>query len=897
MARPLIDRARREEIEAIFEPAIDLAPEERDRWLAVRCSTDARLRAEVDSLIAGHDREKGVLEHGAAAAAEAFVRLDAGRRIGEYRVVRELGRGGMGVVYLAERDDDQFEQRVAVKLLHASQDSDELRRRFLAERQILATLRHERIARLLDGGVTDEHLPFLVMEYVDGVPISTFAAHGKLDIAARLRLFGEICSAVHHAHQNLIVHRDIKPANILVSRDGGVKLLDFGIAKLLSADVVAPGRPLTRTGTRAMTPEYASPEQIRGDTISTASDVYALGVVLYELLSGQRPYQLVSGAPHELADIICTRTPERPSTVVPDDRTRRALRGDLDAIVMMALRKDPTDRYGSVDLLWADIRRYLDGMPVQAHRGSRLYHARKFFGRHRVESVATALVAASLAVGAGVAVRQASVAGRERDRAERARAAAGESLKQSEGVTGFLVGLFDATTPLPKTKGVTTDELMRRGITQLELARGQPLLQARMLEAIARVHIMQGHLPKARTALERSLSLRVAQLGPDHVEVGSALLYLGEVMRRIGQYHAADSLTRRALAIRTAAFGPMHPTNVPALEQLAGIALYLSDLRGAEALSRRALEIDRATLERNDRELGNSIESHALIVRRLGAMTQAETELREAAEVYRAAEGDPSPSAANTQLRLADIALQARGDTAHAETLMRSALTTLRGALGDDHVRTSWAMEDLADVLSSTGRVDEAERLSLAGLEIQRRTFGPRHVNVANYGRVLVTVYERAGRFAEAERLQRELIGIYEETVGRNHTAYAGALGALADIQTDRGHYDDALASRLQSIEIRRRIFGDRSAIYGIDLPYLARTYAHKGDYRTADSLFRVALTNLRQYVDDSHYDVRRVCLLMAERYRLEGRSRRPFPVRPASDPSPERVACPSSLD
>jgi len=275
MVRPLLDRARREEIEAIFEEAADLTPAERERCLAARCGTDAVLRAEVDALIAAHERQDGVLEHAGAASAAAVLRLEAGRRIGRYKVVRELGRGGMGVVYLADRDDGQFEQRVAVKVLRATPDAEDLHRRFLAERQILASLRHDRIAQLLDGGVTDERLPFLVMEYVDGVPVTTFAASGELDVATRLRLFGEICRAVHHAHQNLIVHRDIKPGNILVARDGRVKLLDFGIAKLLTSDVIPDARPVTRPEARAMTLEYASPEQIRGDAITTVSDVYA----------------------------------------------------------------------------------------------------------------------------------------------------------------------------------------------------------------------------------------------------------------------------------------------------------------------------------------------------------------------------------------------------------------------------------------------------------------------------------------------------------------------------------------------------------------------------------------------------------------------------------------------
>ena len=872
MAHKPIDAALRHEIESIFETAIELTPVGRQQWLADRCGPDRTLRAEVDALIAGHERPQGVLEASvAAAAAEALKGMARGRRIGAYRVVRELGRGGMGVVYLAERSDGQYEQRVAVKLLRASPDAEDLRRRFVAERQILASLKHRGIAQLLDGGVTDGQLPFLVMEYVDGVPITTYCDRRKLGIDARLRLFRDVCSAVHYAHQNLIIHRDIKPGNLLVSPDGVVKLLDFGIAKLLNPAPGLADQPRTRTELRVMTPEYASPEQVRGDRVTTASDVYALGVVLYELLSGRRPYYLESGSPHELTEVVCSRVPERPSAVISDERLRNVLRGDLDAIVMMALRKDAGDRYGSVDLLWADLERYLDGLPVHAHRGSRLYRVRKFLGRNRVESAAVALVAVSLAVGAGVAVRQATLASRERDRAERALAEAEQSIKQSESVTAFLVGLFDATAPNPGATMVTAQELVRRGVTQLEAFRGQPLVQARMLETMARVHMMMAEYPEARVELERSLGLRVAELGANHVDVAETLLYLGQMMRRAGHYRQADTLTRRALAIRSAALGPRHPANAEVLLQLASIALYLSDLNGAEEFARRALEIRRASLAPNDSLIGDGLAAYAAMLRRLDRNAEAETALREAIAIYRAAAGPQSIDAANLQLRLADLVLAVEGDTAQAESLMRSTLAITRASLGD-HPRTSWAMSDLADLLAHRGRYREAEQLARAGLEIQRRTFGAQHPNVADYASVLVEVYVRAGRFTEAERVQRASIAILERALGPNHTGYAGALGALSEILMERGRYDEAIALRRRCIDIRQRIFGEESALHGIDLGRLARVYARKRDFPAADSLFRAALDNQLRYVAATHYDVRTIYGFMSERYRLEGK-------------------------
>jgi serine/threonine-protein kinase len=619
-----------------------------------------------------------------------------------------------------------------------------------------------------------------------------------------------------------------------------------------------------------MTPDYASPEQVRGETVTTASDVYTLGVVLYELLAGQRPYYLRSGSPQELMGVVCSRVPERPSAIA-EPRVRHLLRGDLDAIVMMALRKEAGDRYGSVDLLWEDLQRHLDGLPVFAHRGSRLYRARKFLGRHRVESAAAALVALSLAVGSGAAIRQATLTVRERDRAQRALAEAKQALTQSESVTGFLVGLFDATAPIPGATAITAQDLMRRGATQLESFGGQPLVQARMLEAMARIHTTMAQYPEARAALERSLALRVAQLGPNHVEVAGTLFFLGEVLRRAGQYTRADSVTRRALAIRTAAFGPRHSENAELLDQLASIQLYLSKLQEAEELSRRALDIRREALHPNDPLIAESLAWHAAHLRRLGNSAGAEAELREAIAVDRAAGGPQSLDAANIQLRLAEIVLEARGDTAQAESLIRSTLAITRASLGDHHLRTSWAMSDLADLLSHRGQNREAEQLALAGLEIERRTFGPRHPNVAFYANVLVNVYVRTGRLADAERVERESIDILERSLGRNHTAYAGAVSDLGDILMERGRYDEAIAFRHRAIDIRRRIFGPESAIYGIDMGLLARVYARKHDFQTADSLFRAALANQRRYVSETHHDIRRIYSLMSERYQLEG--------------------------
>jgi serine/threonine-protein kinase len=864
---------RRQEIEAVFDQAVELARPDREAWLHARCAADPSLLREVSALLAAHDRAEGVLERTTAAAATAvgaLRELNRGRRIGAYRVLRELGRGGMGIVYLAERADGHYHQRVALKLLRGNADTDELRRLFLAERQILASLAHPGIARLLDGGVTEEQLPYLVMEYVDGVPLTTWCDERGLDVEARLRLFCQVCQAIHYAHQNLVIHRDIKPANILVSAEGGVKLLDFGIAKLLRPSR-GPGDPaLTRDDFRPMTPEYASPEQVCDKPLTTASDVYALGIVLYELLSGRRPYRIETGSPQELTELVCAREPPRPSAVAADE-LRHVLRGDLDAIVMRALRKEAGDRYTSADLLAQDVQRYLDGQPVLAHRGTRLYRARKFLRRHRGQSAAAALVVLSLATGAGITARQATVTARERDRARRALADAEQALGQSESVTGFLVGLFDATAPTPGGP-VTADDVLRRGAALVETLEGQPLMQARMLEAMGRVHLKMGRYAEARAALERSLGLRVLRLGPKHVEVAGSLYYLAEVLRRTGEYRKADSVLRRALAIRTAALGPRHPLTADVLAQLSGLAIYLSDFAGAERMSREALEIRRASLHPGDPLIGASLELHAAHLRRIGRLDAAEADLREAIALDQATGGPDSPDAAYRQLRLADLVLEARGDTAQADSLMRTGLATTRAALGENHPRTAWALGDLAALRSKEGRHAEAISDARTALGIAERVFGPRSVGVGGFFEGLSQIYRRAGRFADAERMTRRQLAIVAATVGTAHPAYASALGVSAELLVELGRYDEAIAERRRVMEIRRAAFGDGGALEGIDLAKLAQVHARKGEYATADSLFGQALANQRRYVPDTHPDVREIYRLISERYRLEGR-------------------------
>ena len=436
---------RWQQIRGVFDEAVGLQPPERSVFLNRACAADAELRREVDSLLlSDHQAGAGFLNTPAVDLAPRVggsVPSRVGRRIGSYNILQEVGHGGMGEVYRANRADGQYEKEVAIKLVRGGYDTAAVLERFRNERQILASFDHPNIARLLDGGTTDEGIPYLVMELIEGTPIDQYCDAQKLSVTERLRLFGQVCLAVQYAHQRLVIHRDIKPGNILVTREGVPKLLDFGIAKILD-----PAASSAATIAGPMTPEYASPEQIRGEPITTATDVYSLGVILYQLLTGRSPYRANTRVPHEFARVICEWQPERPSTIVLKPATRpemtdevtqtasaegisglregtsaklgRRLRGDLDTIVLRALNKEPQRRYASVEQFAEDIRRHLEGLPVIARRDSWRYRAGKFVIRHKLAATATALVLTAVLGGVAATVREARIAAANERRAE-----------------------------------------------------------------------------------------------------------------------------------------------------------------------------------------------------------------------------------------------------------------------------------------------------------------------------------------------------------------------------------------------------------------------------------------------------------------------------------------------
>jgi eukaryotic-like serine/threonine-protein kinase len=565
-------------VKKILGDALDLDPASRGTFIAAACAGDERLRQKVETLAAAADGDWDLVDAAPAARLAAFFdeapRSRVGERIGAYEILSELGHGGMGMVYLAGRADDEFQKKVAIKLMRPGTASEDALRRFRSERQIAASLDHPNIARLLDGGTTGAGEPYFALEYVEGEPLIEWCNHRRLAIDDRLRLFREICAAVQHAHQGLVVHRDIKPGNIFVTSTGTPKLLDFGIAKLLQPEGAAAAPAETGTLMRLMTPEYASPEQVRGRRVTTASDVYSLGVVLYELLSGRQPYRVTTGDPEEMIRVVCERDPERPSTAVArpdatgsaaDAGLARRLRGDLDAIVLKAMRKEPELRYASADQLSEDIGRHLAGVPVLARRGTAGYRAGKFARRHRLGFAAAALVLAALAGGIVMTVRE----------ARRARAAEARAQRRFNDVrqlaNSFLNEFHDSIKQLP---GSTPARrlLVQKGLAYLDSLSREASEDASLLRDLADGYqrlgdlqgspgegsAMLGDMAGAQASLRKCAALReklVASrdaLPQDRLDLARAYSRLANTFTLDGNASGAVEFSRKALAVFSA---------------------------------------------------------------------------------------------------------------------------------------------------------------------------------------------------------------------------------------------------------------------------------------------------------------------------------------------------------
>jgi serine/threonine-protein kinase len=879
---PPLTPERWSQIEAICHAALQRNLEDRPAFLDEACAGDRDLRNEADSLLGLLAAEPEFLETPLLQLAD-FARADAGRRevqiadLGRYRVIRPLGHGGMGDVFLAVREG--LDQHVALKVVRRGMDSDEVLRRFQQERQILASLHHPNIAHLLDGGVTADGRPYFVMEYVEGEPIDIYCDHHRLGIPDRLRLVTTVCAAVQHAHGHLVVHRDIKPGNILVTADGVPKLLDFGIGKVLSP--TGDGGAETRSDVRLLTPEYASPEQVRGERVTTATDVHGLGVLLFRLLTGRAPFLTDGRSREELERAICTEEPPRPSRLAEGSSARR-LAGDLDIIVLKALRKEPARRYASASALAEDLQRYLDGRPVAARPDTFRYRAAKFVRRNPWGVSAAAVAGASIAAFTVVTSLHSRQMERERD--------------QALEVQGFLLESFGARgADQSPDAPLVARELLSQQAATLEFAyEDRPPLRAAMLQVLADANERLGLYDTAEPLAREALALRRRDPDAEAVDLAGALGMLGWIRVQQGALGEADSLLNGAVTeFRRAGPGGRRGL-ARALNDLGVLRQKQGDLDGAEAALREALEIRTRYFARDARAIGITANNVAAVhygrgnyaeaaaqferardaMRRtlgpdhqrtaiaqsnlatirsiLGDWAAAEQELRALLERHTRVQGRGHPVTLRVMESLA-TALSYQGKSAEALPLAREALAAREGEQGPSHAQTGLTLRLLSTVLSASGAHDEAVATANRSLAILRGAYGPMHTEVGQALSVLARAERRRGQVIRANQLQREAIAVLDSVAGRGHPLAIAERVRLAEVLNQDGQYQEALTLLTEA-----RI-ADRPPADGVRLATLlemARSRLRLGQREAAESLLVVVEQALQPASAQSHRDL-----------------------------------------
>ena len=790
---------RWQEIQDVYLAALTRPPEERLAWLDTACETDPDLRDEVESLLATGGGE--LLD---ATLDDLLLLLeDEGgdrpppppERAGPYVILEELGRGGMGVVHRARRDDGQYTREVALKLVQPTGDAGEVARRFRRERQILAALEHPNIARLYEAGVAADGRSWLAMELVRGEPIHRYCDRLRLTVGERLALFEQVVGAVEYAHRNLVIHRDLKPSNVLVTAGGEVKLLDFGIAKLLDAteDTAEGDEPLTRADQRLLTPEYASPEQQRGEPLTTASDVYSLGVVLHHLLVGRRPEGAEPPSPSTLRD---TEEAARARSTTPG-RLRRQLRGELDTIALRALRPAAADRYPTAAALLDDLVRYRTRRPILARPPSWLYRARKLVARNRVAMTAAAAAVIGLVGGLGVALQQARVARQERDLAE--------------SVSGFLENIFTSSNPFDRS-GERRDTLPVRSFLDQAVERldtdlaGQPEARARMQRILGSLNEALGAYDRSRTLLESAVE-GYRGLGAEHApEVAFALRDLGRVIHSGGDAAAAEPIYREALDIAAARFGEQSPEVGEIRIQLAGVFLTLRRLDEAEEMLRAGIEANADTVAGGGAKTVENLNLLAVLQYGRGELDGAIATMGRALETSRRVYGPDNPTTAVLSQNLG-LTLHRRGRSAEAEPLLRDALRGLERALGPDHPNIGPTMKTLALALDATGREAEADSLFQASIAFTRRVVGEDHPDLAtalfDYGSVLM----RRGELERARALIDEAVEVSRHTEGPGSPGTGITMGGAAEVRRRQGDPETAERMYREALEVLGKTF------------------------------------------------------------------------------------------
>jgi eukaryotic-like serine/threonine-protein kinase len=873
-----------EAIGQLLLDTLDRPCEQRDEFLN-QATDDPAVRAAVKALLAEHaraDAKVRSISERIAGDAVAALTSPMPERAGAYRLGRKLGQGGMSVVYLGERDDGQFEQTVAIKLLPTGPAMPTMARRFESERRLLARLDHPNIARLIDGGITQEGWPYLVMDFVDGRPITEYCDQHELDLEQRLALFRQVLEAVQYAHRNLVVHRDLKPSNILVTPDGVVKLLDFGIAKVLDEELqVGEATELTHLGGRPMTPAWASPEQVAGGDITTASDVYTLGVLLYWLLTGRSPYGADPNRPQHIREAVVDTNTVLPSrqviahTPVEDAvalarlrkgtprRLARRLKGDLDTICLVAMRKDPARRYATVEQLAADIDRHLMQMPIRARPDGRLYRIGKFLQRHPV-GVTVAVVFPILVI-SGLLVH-ADRLQTERDRASTAALAAAQSADEAgreafkaERISQYLVSLFEAADPY-RTAGetVTAHDLLKRGREEIDQLSDEPLVKAEMLRVLGQVERNLGQYDSAEALLRHALVILEEATQATPSQTAMTWTQWGLALDNLARYQEAREAHETALSIVKD-----EDERRRILNNLGSTLNRLGEHVEAERMHRDALAIAQR-LHPGAYEEGLSHNSLGNVLFSLSRYEEALPHFQQVLSIREESLGRRHP---DTAIAIGNVAgtLMFLGDFESSHELYREAIQINREGLGSEHPRiaaqlhmaglTRWRVED----------IDSARTYWEEALRIRQQALDPEHPSLAVSLNAMAALERRAGNFDKAEALIRQGIANNEKAYGDRHAMVGDLIANLGSVYMDRRDFDRARQYFDEALDIQIEHFGKEHGQVVNVTARIGWLEFHRGDLQAAEEKALSALDLSAVVHTPDHPAVRDIEELLAE--------------------------------
>ena len=819
-------------IEALMDKALEVPSNEREKLVRHEAGNNPELIDQVLKMLAASDdagefmESKGqshlhdVLAKMASAVAEDETERDDRRMVGPYRLVRKIGRGGMGQVYLAVRDDEAFKRYVALKVIRKGMDSEDILKRFKTERHILASLTHPNIARLLDGGFSEDGQSYFVMEYVDGEPIDKFCNENRLSLEERLKLFEKVASAVHYAHQNLVVHRDLKPGNILVTTDGSVKLLDFGIAKFLNPDLTGYTLPMTKTEVRVMTPEYASPEQVRGNSVTTASDVYQLGILLYELLTGHRPFTFETKARGEIEKIILEVPPEKPSTMIsrietqpkktlnpetvshqrrtPLDRLRKQLSGDLDHIVLMALRKETDRRYQSADQLLKDLENYRAGRPVIAQADTFKYRSTRFIQRNKLGVAAGLVVFLALVTVSIVSFTYATITARQRDQIAL-------EVQKSEEVKSLVLGLFERANPnYSRGRDISVRELIDQSAAEMKLELvNQPEVLSEMLTVLGMVYSDLGEAEEGLPLIEQALQLQESLGEVDSPDLAHRMYAMGYILDEAGEVEQAKKYHAGALAMRRRLFGEQNLLVAESLNE-AGVALYWTGNADSNLVVwQQAYDIRKSLLKSPHKNLVESLSNLGAVYTDLEEYGKAEQFYRDALSMLRDMDAENSPDYASNLHNFASMLIDVEAFD-EAEIMLKEAIELRTTIFGERHEDTARSINYLGRLNVARGTLVEAERLFLLSTQIHIEQSGETSFVVGRDFQVLANLYETKSDFDKAVEYYLKAATVIRISSGLDHPVFIqiqGEMGQLFESLNRLAEAERAYRLAVQSYE------------------------------------------------------------------------------------------------